>query len=233
MRVGVVADTHVGEHLAALPAEVGTVLAGVDLILHAGDLNERAVIDELGRIAPVVAVRGNHDDALCDLPRDLVVRAGGRRIGLTHGARTAAVELPAAALSLVAGRAVLLGFDGAMRRRFGAVDCVVTGHLHLPINRVVRGVLHFSPGAVYVPEHDPGYDWSGPRAAGYRRFRARLPAAARVPAVGVIEIGRGGLRATTVGLREPLPVMPPDARPRTRARRPTPARRPRARAAGG
>jgi uncharacterized protein len=204
VRIGVVADTHVGEHLCSLPPEIAEILEGVDLILHAGDLNVRSVLDDLGRVAPVVAVRGNHDRALGDLPRDLLVRIGGRRIGLTHGARTAAVELPAAALSLVGGRPVLLGFDRAMRGRFGDVDCVVTGHLHMPIHRVVRGVLHFSPGAVYVPESDPRYDWSGPRGRGYRRFRSGLPPAARAPSVGLIEIDHAGLRARAVRLERPI-----------------------------
>lgn len=205
LRVGVVADTHVGEHLPALPAEVMEALAGVDLILHAGDLTDLAVLDELERLAPVVAVRGNHDEeARLDLPRDVLVRAGGARIGLTHGHRTAAIELPAAALSLVSGRPRLMRFEASMRRRFGAVDCVVTGHLHMPVHRVVDGVLVFSPGAVYVPEQDPGFDWSGVRSRAFRHFRERLPDDARVPAVGVLEIGPGGITAERIPLRRPI-----------------------------
>ena len=209
-RVGVVTDTHVGEHLAVLPPEVLEVLAGVDLILHAGDLSERGVLDDLGRLAPVVGVRGNHDEraGLRDLPRDVLVRVGDARIGLTHGHRTAAVELPAAVLSLATGGPRLLGFNGAVRRRFGAVDCVVTGHLHMPIHTVVRGTLIFSPGAVYVPEHDPGFDWSGARGRGYRRFRERLPEEARVPAVGVLEVGPQGVTAERILLRRPITAAP-------------------------
>ncbi|MGD9570411.1 MAG: metallophosphoesterase family protein [Thermoleophilia bacterium] len=207
MRIGVVADTHVGEHVAAVPAEVAEALAGVDLILHAGDLNTRAVIGQLERIAPVVAVRGNHDTGLRDLPRDIVVRVGDRRIGLTHGSRTALVEFPAAALSLASGRPVLLGFSRTMRARFGAVDAIVTGHLHMPFNRIVDGVLHFSPGAVYVPEIDPGYDWSGVRGGGYRRFRLNLEPAAREPSVGIMEVGPAGIRAETVPLTRPITLM--------------------------
>ncbi len=204
-RVGVVTDTHVGEHLPGLPPEVLEALDGVDLILHAGDLTDLSVLEDLGELAPVVAVRGNHDErARLELPRDLLVRAGAARIGLTHGHRTAGVELPAAVLSLVSGRPVLLDFEGAMRRRFGDVDCVVTGHLHMPIHRVVNGVLVFSPGAVYVPEHDPGFDWSGARGRAFRHFRARLPPSARVPAVGVIEIGPAGIRAERIPLLRPI-----------------------------
>ena len=62
-----------------------------------------------------------------------------------------------------------------MRRRFGEVDCVVTGHLHMPSHRMVRGALLFSPGAVYVPEHDPDFDWRGPAGRG-------LPPLPRAPA---------------------------------------------------
>jgi uncharacterized protein len=206
VRIGVVADTHVGEHLPALPEEVAEILDGVDVVLHAGDLTDPAVLDELGAIAPVVAVRGNHDEeaGIGGLPRDTVVELGGWRIGLTHGARTKAVELPAAALSLLTARTVLLGFNAAMRRRFGEVDCVVVGHLHMPIHRMVGGALLFSPGAVYVPEFDPGYSWSSLPARGYRRFRDRLPPAARTPGVGLIEAGPSGLTARVVPLRRPI-----------------------------
>jgi putative phosphoesterase len=205
VRIGVVADTHVGEHLPCLPPEVPEALRGVDLILHAGDLSDPVVLEELGRMAPVVAVRGNHDDAagLEGLPRDVVVRVGGARIGLTHGSRGLAVELPAALLSLASGRPRLLGFERAMARRFRRVDCVVVGHLHLPLHRMVGGVLVFSPGAVYVPEDDPGYDWSGLGGRAYRRFRAALPPAARVPSVGLIEVGAEGLRAEALPLGRP------------------------------
>ena len=204
------ADTHVGEHLPVLPPEVAELLDGVDLILHAGDLTDAVVLEELGRIAPVVAVRGNHDEeaGIGGLPRDAVVEAGGRRIGLTHGARTKAVELPAAALSLLTARTVLLGFEGAMRRRFGDVDCVVVGHLHMPIHRMVDGALLFSPGAVFVPELDPGYAWSSLPARGYRRFRDRLPPAARIPGVGLIEAGPSGLTARVVPLTRPIRAAP-------------------------
>lgn len=211
MRIGVLADTHVGEHLASLPPEIGEIFAGVDLILHAGDLSDTAVLDELGRVAPVVAVRGNHDEegGIRDLPRDLLVRVGDVRIGLTHGHRTSAVELPAAALSVVAGRACLLGFDRTVRRRFGAVDCLVTGHLHLPVHRMVGGALLFSPGAVFVPEADPHYDWTGPAARAYRRFRTGLPPEAHVPAVGVIDIAGRDLRARRIPLERPIfPASP-------------------------
>ena len=171
MLIGVVADTHVGEHLPWLPREVLDLLDGVDLILHAGDISEPAVLDELGELAPVVAVRGNHDDVpgLGHLARDVVVRAGDARIGLTHGTRRAAVELPAGLLSLAVGRPVLLGFAETMVGRFRDVDCVVVGHLHMPIDAVADGVRIFSPGAVTCPSsgrrRSPPARGAGPTAA--------------------------------------------------------------------
>lgn len=202
MRIGVVADTHVAELLPSLPAAVGEALAGVDLILHAGDLTDPSVLDDLRRIAPVVAVRGNHDEEarIDGLPRDLLVRAGGLRIGLTHGHRWGPAELSAGLVSLIVGRPVLAGFDRAARRRFGAVDIVVVGHLHLPMRRRVGDVLVFSPGAVYTAESDPHFDWRSLRGRLYRRHRARLPAEGRVPAVGIIETGPGGPRLSRVPL---------------------------------
>lgn len=208
MLIGVVADTHVGEHLPGLPPEVLDLLDGVDLILHAGDLSAPAVLGELGELAPVVAVRGNHDDVpgLGHLPRELVVRAGGARIGLTHGSRRAAVELTAGLVSLAAGRPVLLGFAETMLRRFRDVDCVVVGHLHMPIDTVIGGVRLFSPGAVYVPELGAESEPGGPRGWAYRRYRRELPPDARRPAVGLIEVGPAGLATRRVVLERPFAV---------------------------
>ena len=96
-----------------------------------------------------------------------------------------------------------------MRGRFPGVDCVVVGHLHMPIHREVRGVLLFSPGAVFAPEHDPDFDWRDPRAMAYRRYRRRLPAEARGPAVGLIEVGPGVLRARVIPLLRPIRAPAP------------------------
>ena len=51
---GLVSDTHLPERLSRLPAALFEVLRGVDLVLHAGDIGELRVLDELSRIAPVV-----------------------------------------------------------------------------------------------------------------------------------------------------------------------------------
>ena len=194
MRVGVVADTHVGEWVAELSDAVLEALAGVDVIFHAGDITDLAVLDRLATVAPVVAVQGDHDRAAgIVLPRARVVEIAGYRIGLTHGRRARAIELASAVMSAALSRVVLAGFHRALRRRFGPVDAIVFGHLHLPCVRWIDGVLFFSPGAVHNAESAPGFAAGGVAARAYLRFRESLPQDDAVPAVGILEAGPEGL----------------------------------------
>lgn len=209
LRVGVVADTHVGEYLPALPAGVAAALAGVDLIIHVGDLTCLGVLDDLRAIAPVVAVCGNHDrSAGLNLPQRMQVRIGGVTIGVTHGVRRGSVEIASALASVLAGRPRLLGMARQMRRRFPGADCVVFGHLHLPVHREVRGALIFSPGAVYVVEADPDWDAWRLRARLYRRSRRGVDAGARRPHVGILDIRGGAVTARRVPVPGPLRRAP-------------------------
>lgn len=205
VRVGVVADTHVGEYLPVLPAGVLEALAGVDLVVHAGDLSIPAVLDDLRAVAPVAAVRGNHDEeGGLDLPRDLVVRVGGVRIGVTHGTRPALVELASVLFTALVGRPVLLALPWAVARRFRRVDCVVFGHLHQPVH-VRRGrTLVFSPGAVFVAEADSRWQPVGLRGRLYRLYRRGAPAAARTARVGILEIRGGRVTARSVPVPGPM-----------------------------
>ena len=56
MKIGILSDTH-----GLLRPEVMAALSGCEAILHGGDINRQAIIDELERIAPVYVVRGNND----------------------------------------------------------------------------------------------------------------------------------------------------------------------------
>src|SRR2546427_8746994 len=95
IRIGVVADTHCPEFLDELPAALLDGLRGVDLILHAGDVGGPSTLERLGEIAPVEAVRGDHDPRMTELPLSREVVVGGRRIAIVHGNRSHLIEEPA------------------------------------------------------------------------------------------------------------------------------------------
>ncbi len=59
--VGLISDTHVPKQARSIPKRVFEIFENADYIIHAGDLVELAVIDELEQIAPVLAVHGNMD----------------------------------------------------------------------------------------------------------------------------------------------------------------------------
>ena len=121
MKIGVVSDTH-----GLLRPEVLPLLAGVDSILHLGDVGNARILKTLGEIAPVTAVRGNIDrDGPCGrLPETEVLLVEGRYIYLLHDLGTLHLD-PAAA-------------------RFSAVLC---GHSHKAKIWTHKGVLYFNPGS--------------------------------------------------------------------------------------
>jgi len=107
-------------------------LRAADLVLHAGDLNTLAVLREIERYGPVVAVHGNVDDAStrAALPEMASVEAGGATIALVHDAGPAKGRL------------------ARMRRRFPHADAVVFGHSHIPLHeRAPDGFQIFNPGS--------------------------------------------------------------------------------------
>jgi putative phosphoesterase len=120
-RIGVVSDTH-----GLLRPEVAPVLAGVDLILHCGDVGKFSILEELGKIAPVTAIRGNIDrEGKCaELPETEVALAEGRYIYMLHDLKTLHLD-PAAG-------------------RFAAV---LSGHTHVPNFYQRKGVLYLNPGS--------------------------------------------------------------------------------------
>lgn len=61
MLIGLLSDTHIPNHVAALPAQLKEAFRGVELILHAGDIYNIATLDELEGIAPIIAAEGDDD----------------------------------------------------------------------------------------------------------------------------------------------------------------------------
>jgi putative phosphoesterase len=201
-RVGVIADTHVPGSLHRLPGEITRLFQGVDLILHAGDITGEEVLNELRLVAPVVAVRGNHDRL--DLPTSTVVEVGGKRIGLIHGNRPSWKELPSIVSNeMFDGRPFWWGgFQGHALRAFQDVDVIVFGHFHRPYVAWQQNVLLFNPGAVYQLTPEDAAEELGRSQSLLRRVylmnarRRRLIA----PSVGLLTIEDGTIKADILPL---------------------------------
>jgi putative phosphoesterase len=121
MKIGVVSDTH-----GLLRPEVAPALAGVERILHLGDVGAPSILKSLAKIAPVTAVRGNIDKSgqCTRLPETDVLLLEGHYIYLLHDIGTLHLD-PAAA-------------------KFSAV---LYGHSHKPSIDRRKGVLYFNPGS--------------------------------------------------------------------------------------
>jgi putative phosphoesterase len=128
--LAVISDTHMPRGHRRLPVEH---LVGADAILHAGDLMERSVLEELQALGPPVhAVRGNVDDSWLQarLPLQRTLEFEGVRIGMLHDAGPAAGRL------------------ARMRRRFPDEDAVIFGHSHIPLHETgADGFQIFNPGS--------------------------------------------------------------------------------------
>jgi hypothetical protein len=147
MRLGIIADTH-----GLLRPEVFQAFAGVDHILHAGDVGPPALLAELGAIAPVTAVYGNTDgfELRAVLPQVATVELDGFTIVVTHGDQFGSPtpeELHAA---------------------FPQAEVIVFGHTHRPLLTLVdvvvtvmnpggAGARRFNlPPSVGIMELEPG-----------------------------------------------------------------------------
>ncbi|MEM2972064.1 MAG: metallophosphoesterase [Candidatus Bathyarchaeia archaeon] len=86
--VGLISDTHIPLRARKLPTKVFEVFEKVDFIVHAGDLVEMSVIDELEQLAPVLAVYGNMDgpEIRGKLPKINSFKVFDWKIGVTHDA---------------------------------------------------------------------------------------------------------------------------------------------------
>ncbi|MFZ0271178.1 MAG: metallophosphoesterase family protein [Acidobacteriaceae bacterium] len=121
MRIGAISDTH-----GLLRSEAVTALAGVDHILHAGDVGDARILDALRAIAPVTAIRGNIDTSgpCAALPATELVELGGTVFYLLHDVKQLDLDPGSASISVV-----------------------LSGHSHKPLIEHRRGVLFLNPGS--------------------------------------------------------------------------------------
>lgn len=127
MRIGVISDTH-----GLFDRAITRHFAGVDHILHAGDIGRGDVLAQLQQIAPVTAVSGNVDGfEASGVPVEQVIELSGRRIAITHRL-------------YAGGRLTKEGMN--LLARIRPVVCVY-GHTHQPRAEWPDGVLFFNPGS--------------------------------------------------------------------------------------
>lgn len=126
MRIGIVSDTH-----GLLRPELFTAFAGVEHILHAGDVGPADLLVELEALAPVTAVWGNTDgwEVRHRVPEVARVELEGVRVVVVHGMQVGSPT----------PRKVVEAYPDA--------DLVVFGHSHRPVVERVGGVLAVNPGS--------------------------------------------------------------------------------------
>jgi putative phosphoesterase len=204
-RIGVLADTHCPEFIERLPDAVFKAFERVDLIVHAGDINSEETLIALRRVAPVEAVRGDHDLALPQLPASREVVVEGKRIVIVHGNRSRWVEEPHTLLWTLS-----LGYfkphgglPRALKRRFPGADVIVYGHTHRARIESIDGTLVFNPGAVHqwgpttaarrLAQKVGWFEWCWLQVARHLRHVERA-------SVGVLEVGERGIRSEIIRL---------------------------------
>jgi uncharacterized protein len=132
VRAVVISDTHIRDDgKRRLPDPVYAALRDADVILHCGDVVERALLDELATYAPTHAVLGNNDTALRGtLPEQLLLELDGVRVGMVHDS------------------GATKGRPARVHRMFPDCAVVVFGHSHAPVDdEGVDGQRLFNPGS--------------------------------------------------------------------------------------
>ena len=159
-RIGFLADTHSRKADGSdLPQQVLDAFAGVDLIVHLGDIGQKGILERLRTVAPVLVPAGDNKGYLpfdaADKAPVKVVESGGVAVGLTFNLaqpdkkivvdETGTVQLPEAPL------------EDLLRRRFGrAVDVVAFAGTHRLSQEEHEGVLFINPGSPTLPSDKQG-----------------------------------------------------------------------------
>jgi putative phosphoesterase len=131
--LGVISDTHIPSLNNSIPPELTRIFKDVDFIIHAGDIESLKAVEELEKIAPVIAVSGN----MCNTrvkqkyPIQRILHFEGIKIGLTHGG----------------GRNT--GSPSRIRSIFSPEkpDIIIFGHTHQPMAEIIDDILFLNPGS--------------------------------------------------------------------------------------
>lgn len=173
MKIGVVSDTH-GYFDPRLPE----LLAGAEAIIHAGDVGSQEVLDELGQIAKVYAVRGNVDPDELDLPLSRTLPFENVQVELMHQLGVPQEELKAWSDGSLLQKMHPERRDAFLKSFEDSTRLVIFGHSHQPCLLTLGHKLFFNPGS-----------------AGKQRFS--LPRCC-----GMLEVFLRGVRAEVVVLEQ-------------------------------
>ncbi len=130
MKIGVLSDTHISSPTASFVDQTTRCFADCQVIFHAGDLTDISVLAAF-KNKEVYAVHGNmcQPSSRQNLPTQAVIELGGFRFGLTHGMR------------------YRHNVEEHLIHDFEEVDCIVSGHTHIPVCHRLFGVLFMNPGS--------------------------------------------------------------------------------------
>jgi len=121
MTIGVISDTH-----GKIKEKAFEALKGSNIVVHAGDIGNKDILDNLEDIAPVYAVRGNidRDSWGKSLPLTQMIEVEGKLIYVIHDINMMDLDAKAA-----------------------GIDIVIYGHSHNPKKEERKGILYFNPGS--------------------------------------------------------------------------------------
>ena len=134
LRIVVVADTHSCPHGMSV-SRIAAEKPGH--IVHAGDIGHRSVLDSLGSLAPVSAVRGNIDERASDLPDSLLLEV-----------RDSDRELASMLVLYIGLNGIKLRTDVVRLAEHHRASMVLCGHSHVPFAGRDRGLTVFNPGSI-------------------------------------------------------------------------------------
>jgi len=148
MKIALISDTHIPASLSRLPEALLSQIAGVDAILHAGDIVSSAVLETLNEIAPTTAVAGNMDppEVAGVLSDRELIQLEGRTIGLKHGHQPHGLQSHYIERPYDAPEMEL--FFQLMSTQLPDAEIIVFGHFHRPVITYWKDILFINPGAV-------------------------------------------------------------------------------------
>jgi putative phosphoesterase len=153
MLIGLLSDTHIAWPEQTLPEQIMDVFQGVDLILHAGDIWIPWVLDQLEKVAPVLAARGD-DDLESDIGDDK--RLAKRQVLTVEGLTIWAQHIkPRYSLLRPPEQSYSSLFSQQVQEPEDPPDVVVFGHTHFAEIEDYKGVLLVNPGSPTLPTYIP------------------------------------------------------------------------------